>query len=115
MKRARKPGGVLFLTTGNAEPHRESLIKWSYVRPDIHVSYFEPRTLTELYSRVGLEPLAAGYLSGYDDIIRYKVLKTLRLSSRNILERVVPWRLASRVVDRRHRITAQPLARKPYT
>jgi SAM-dependent methyltransferase len=110
-----KPGGVLFLTTGNAEPHRDSLIKWSYVRPDIHVSYFEPRTLTELYNRVGLEPLAAGYLSGYDDIIRYKVLKTLRLSSRNIFERVVPWRLASRVVDRRHRITAQPLARKPYT
>jgi SAM-dependent methyltransferase len=108
-----KPGGVFFLTTGNAEPHRDALTRWSYVHPDVHVSYFEPRTLAEVYKRVGLEPLTGGFLPGYEDIIRYKVLKTLRLSSRNILERLVPWRLAGRVVDRRHKITAQPLARKP--
>jgi SAM-dependent methyltransferase len=108
-----RPGGVFFLTTGNAAPHRDSLTKWSYVHPDVHVAYFEPRTLETLYKRVGLEPYKAGFQPGYDDIIRYKVLKTFRLSSRNFAERLVPWRLVSRVVDRRHRVTDQPFARKP--
>lgn len=108
-----KPGGIFFLTTGNAEPHRDSLTRWSYVHPDVHVAYFEPRTLTELYHRVGLEPFSAGFVPGYEDIIRYKVLKTLKLSSRNVLERLVPWKLVSRVANRRHGVTAQPFARKP--
>lgn len=108
-----KPGGVFFLTTGNAAVHRDSFTKWAYVHPDIHVAYFEPRTLSEAYRRVGLEPLVAGFLPGHEDIIRYKVLRTLRGRSRNRLERLVPWRVASRVVDQRHRLSEQPLARKP--
>jgi SAM-dependent methyltransferase len=108
-----KPGGVLLLTTGNAAAHRDSFTKWNYVCPDIHVAYFEPRTLDETYRRVGLEPLSAGFLPGYEDIIRYKVLKTVGIKSRRRLERLVPWRVVSRVVDARYRISAQPLARKP--
>jgi SAM-dependent methyltransferase len=108
-----KPGGIFFLTTGNAAPHRDSFHTWKYVHPDVHVAYFEPRTLGELYKRVGLEPFAAGFLPGHEDIIRFKVLKTLGLSSRNVLERLVPWRIASRVVNRRHKVTDQPFARKP--
>jgi hypothetical protein len=107
-----KPGGLFFLTTANAEPHRRRLTNWSYVRPDVHVSYFEPRTLGALYARCGLDPYYAGFLPGHDDIIRYKVLKTLRMSSRSRLEQVMPWRLVSRLVDRRHKLTAQPLARR---
>ncbi len=83
------------------------------MHPDIHVAYFEPRTLSEAYRRVGLEPLAAGFLPGHEDIIRYKVLRTLRGTSRNLLERLVPWRVASRVVDQRYKLSEQPLARKP--
>lgn len=108
-----KPGGVLFMTTGNAAPHRESFSSWRYVVPDLHVSYFEPRTLVEAYRRVGLEPLSAGFLPGHEDIIRYKVLKTLGTHSKNTLERLVPWRFASRLADQRHRVSEQPLARKP--
>ena len=59
------------------------------------------------------EPLAAGFLPGHEDIIRYKILRTLRGTSRNRLERLVPWRVASRVVDRRYKLSEQPLARKP--
>jgi SAM-dependent methyltransferase len=109
------PGGVFFLTTGNAEPHRDRLTKWNYVHPDVHVCYYEPRTLSELYRRAGLEKVSAGYLPGFDDIIRYKVLKTFRRRSTSSAERLVPWSLASRVVDRRHRVTSQPMARKPAT
>jgi SAM-dependent methyltransferase len=108
-----KPGGLCFLTTGNAEPHRKRLAEWSYVNPDIHVGYFEPRTLAALYRRAGLEPYSGGFLPGFEDIIRYKVLKNLRVSSTNVIERLVPWQLVSRIVDRRHKVTCQPLARRP--
>jgi SAM-dependent methyltransferase len=108
-----KPGGVLFLTTGNAAAFRDSFTTWKYVHPDIHVAYFEPRTLSEAFRRVGLEPVSAGFLPGHDDIIRYKILRTLGGSTRNRLERLLPWRLVSRVVDRRYRLSEQPIARKP--
>ena len=108
-----KPGGIFFLTTGNAAPHRESFAAWKYVHPDIHVAYFEPGTLSEAYRRVGLEPVVAGFLPGHEDIIRYKILRTLQAKTRNPLERAVPWRIASRLVDRRYRLSEQPLARKP--
>jgi len=108
-----KPGGHFFLTTGNAEPHRSRLTRWSYVHPDVHIAYFEPRTLVEVYRRAGLEPVSAGFVPGLDDIIRYKVLKTIGVRNQNFVERIVPWRLASRVVDRRHKVSAQPLARRP--
>jgi SAM-dependent methyltransferase len=110
---ALKPGGVLFLTTGNAAPHRDSFTTWKYVHPDIHVAYFEPRTLSAAYRRVGLEPMVAGFLPGHEDIIRYKILRTLHGKTRNPLERAVPWRLTSRLVDRRYQLSEQPLARKP--
>jgi hypothetical protein len=83
------------------------------VHPDLHVSYFEPRTLREVYRRVGLDPIDAGFLPGHDDIIRYKVLRTLRGRSRNHVEGMVPWRIASRVIDSRNKLSEQPLARKP--
>ncbi len=108
-----KPGGAFLLTTANAAPHRDKLTSWSYVHPDVHVAYFEPRTLGEVYRRVGLEPFTPGYLPGFEDVIRYKVLKTLGWPSRGPLERAVPWRLAGRVVDRRYKVTQQPFARKP--
>lgn len=107
------PGGVFFLTTGNAEPHRESFTSWKYVHPDIHVAYFEPRTLTEAYGRAGLEPITAGFLPGHEDIIRYKVLRTLHGTKRNPVERLVPWSVAGRAIDRRYKLSEQPLARKP--
>jgi SAM-dependent methyltransferase len=108
-----KPGGVFFLTTGNAAVFRDSFTTWKYVHPDIHVAYFEPRTLSEAYRRVGLQPLSAGFLPGHEDIIRYKVLRTLHGTSRNRLEQLIPWPIASRLIDRRYQLSQQPLARKP--
>jgi SAM-dependent methyltransferase len=109
-----RPGGLLFLTTGNAQPFRDRLTRWNYTAvPDVHVSFFEPSNLAAAIGRAGLEPLRPGYFTGLDDIIRYKVLKGLGVHRRHPVERAVPWRIASRIVDGRYRISAMPLARRP--
>src|SRR4051794_2592404 len=35
-----KPGGLFFVTTGNAEPHLHRFDRWAYVHPEVHVMYF---------------------------------------------------------------------------
>jgi SAM-dependent methyltransferase len=107
-RRLLKPGGLLFLTTGNAAPVAD-LTRWSYATPEIHVSFFEPRTLAALFERHGLRAEQRGFLPGHDDIIRFKVLKNLGLRRRGAVEALVPWPLLARLVDRRYRVTAHPV------
>jgi SAM-dependent methyltransferase len=64
-----RAGGLLFLTMGNLAPHAERLSLWSYVRPDIHVSFFEPRTLAEALRRRGFGPAFPGRVPGLQQII----------------------------------------------
>jgi SAM-dependent methyltransferase len=113
IRRALKPGGLLFVTTGNAQPHRRHLSRWQYVRPDVHVSFFEPQTLCLAYERVGLRPETLPFGPGFSEIIRAKVLKTLNLHSPNRAEQIVPWSLASRLIDLRFGVSRQPGARRP--
>ena len=109
-----KPGGVLVLTTGNAEPHSPDLTRWAYTSvPDVHVGFFEPATLASALERAGLEPLWPGWVEGYDDVIRFKVLKSLHIRHASIAERALPWRRIAHVVDSRHKVSAMPLARRP--
>ena len=107
-----RPGGLFFLTTGNAEPHQHRFLRWPYVNPDVHVGYFQPGTLTRVFDHVGLRAAFPGYLPGFDDIIRYKVLSTLKQHRRGRIENALPWPLLSRVVDRRHHVTAHPVGWK---
>jgi SAM-dependent methyltransferase len=109
-----KPGGILFLTTGNAEPHGPDITHWSYTAvPDVHVGFFEPASLAFAIERAGLEPVWAGSIDGLHDVIRFKVLKSLRIRRRSMVERSLPWRWISPIVDARHRVSAMPLARRP--
>lgn len=107
-----RPGGLLFLTTGNAEPFRGRLAKWSYVQPDIHVGFFEPDTLATALRGVGLDPAFPGYVPGFNDLLRYKILKNLGQKRRHAVEGFVPWPLVARAVDRRYRVSAHPVAWK---
>jgi SAM-dependent methyltransferase len=104
-----RPGGLIFLTTGNAEPFRGRLESWSYVKPDIHVGYFEPPTVEVAFRRVGLEPSFPGFVPGFTDLIHYKVLKNFGVKRRHWAERCVPWPLVARAVDRRYRVSAHPV------
>jgi SAM-dependent methyltransferase len=109
-----RPGGVLFLTTGNAEPHGPDLTRWSYTSvPDVHVGFFEPTTLATALRRAGFEPLWPGPLAGLEDVIRFKVLKNLGIRRTSAVERALPWGPIARVVDARHHVGAMPCGRRP--
>ena len=104
-----KPGGLFFYTTGNAEPFRGRLPEWGYVRPDIHLSYFEPSTLERALKATGFRPEFRGFTPGFTDIIRFKSLKNLGVRRAAAWQRLLPWGAAARVLDRRLRISAHPV------
>lgn len=108
-----KPGGLLWLTTGNAEPWRGRLADWRYVIPEIHVSFFEPGTMDEAMRRAGLVPSRPQVATGHADIVRFKVLKTLRRDRRDTVERLVPWGIASHLIDRRYGAMRHPFGLRP--
>lgn len=104
-----RPGGLLFLTTGNAAPYRKNVPDWRYVVPDVHISFFEPSTLVVALEKAGFDCDFIGYRPGWEDIIRFKVLKSLGVRRDKWTWRMVPWRIASRVVDLRLKPSAHPI------
>ena len=109
MRRLLRPGGLCFLTTGNAAPFRHRLLHWSYVVPDVHVSFFEPSTLALALTESGFRPEYRGAVPGHDRLIRFKVLKNLRVRKTGRLESALPWRPIARLVDHRLGVTAHPI------
>ena len=109
IRRMLRPGGLLFLTTGNARPYRGRIDRWAYVIPEIHVSFFEPRTMATALGRAGFRPEHLAYRAGFTDVIRFKLLKNLRVRGRSRVEAVVPWPPVARLVDRRYGISAHPV------
>lgn len=106
-----RPGGILFLTTGNAQPYRNRLPSWSYVIPEIHLGYFEPETMAEAMRRSGFKPEWPGFIPGFADIIHVKTLRFFGRCYTHAWERLVPWPLVARVVDRRFHVSAHPIGR----
>jgi SAM-dependent methyltransferase len=109
IRRLLRPGGLLFLTTGNARPYAERLQKWSYVTPEIHISLFEPRTLHHAMTEAGFRPEYRSLGYGFDEILMFKVLKNLNVRRRSILTDVLPCRLVGVVADRRARLSEHPI------
>jgi SAM-dependent methyltransferase len=109
MRRMLKPGGLLFVTTGNAEPHAKRLAKWRYVLPEIHISLFEPRTLEHAFHAAGFKPERADLGPGFDQILKFKVLKNLRLRRRSWLVDRLPARLIGPPADRMARLSDHPV------
>jgi SAM-dependent methyltransferase len=104
-----RPGGLLFLTTGNAAPFASDLQRWSYIVPEIHVSFFEPDTLRRALAESGFEPADVPAGDGFDEILKFKVLKNLRLRRRNPLTDLIPARPVAAVADRRVRLSHHPV------
>jgi SAM-dependent methyltransferase len=108
-----RPGGLLFLTTGNAEPHGRGFISWGYVIPEVHVSYFSPKSLTRALGRAGFQSFPLGKAPGLTNIVKYKVLKTLGVRRLTPLFTILPWSLICRVINRRYHLSAMPIAKRP--
>lgn len=104
-----RPGGLLFLTTGNSQPYRHKLERWRYVVPEIHLSFFEPSTLALALQAAEFQPVWPGWSPGYVDILRFKILKNLRIKRRSPIEAVMPWRLLARMADARVQLSAHPV------
>jgi SAM-dependent methyltransferase len=105
-----KEGGVLFISTGNARPFRHKMNRWSYAScPDIHVSFFEPETLALALSKTGFKPVFHGYITGHTEVIKYKILKNLKLLKRSVFFEVLPWHLLSRLTDALYHVTDMPI------
>ena len=109
IRKLLKPGGLFFYTTGNAQPHRGRVANWPYCIPEIHISFYEPKTLEYALNATGFKAEFAGYRPGFTDIIRFKALKNLGARERSVLERVMPWGLLSRMLDARLKILRHPV------
>jgi SAM-dependent methyltransferase len=107
-----RPGGLLFLTTGNADPHRHSFASWGYVIPEVHISYFSPGSLSQALHRAGFQAFPLGRSPGLRNIIKYKILKTLGVKRKNLLFAVLPWPLISYLTDWSYQLSAMPIARR---
>lgn len=104
-----KPGGLFFYTTGNAQPFRHNFLEWRYVLPEIHISYYEPETLRQALVRTGFKPEFRGAIPGFDDILRFKILKNLGVRQNAWWQRLTPWRILTRLADVRYHISSHPI------
>ena len=107
-----RPGGVLFLTTGNSEPHRSMICEWPYIIPDIHISLFNPKSMRTALSAAGFTPRNSKPNS-WTDIIKFKVLKNLGARRASFVYELMPWSLIALLVDRKYHVSALPYGVKP--
>jgi SAM-dependent methyltransferase len=104
-----RPGGLLFVTTGNARPFRGRMTKWRYVNPDVHVSFFEPNTLGRAMTLTGYQPEFPGFGVGWPSIYRAKLHRSLRVRRRHAASDLLPWAAISRLLERRLQLAQQPV------
>jgi 2-polyprenyl-3-methyl-5-hydroxy-6-metoxy-1,4-benzoquinol methylase len=109
MRSLLRPGGLLFLTTGNAQPYADRLTRWRYVLPEIHISFFEPRTLIRAMAETGFRAEQPSLGSGFDEIMKFKVLKNLRVRRRSWATDILPSRLIGPIADRMVKLSEQPV------
>ena len=110
--RLLRPGGLLLLTTGNNDCPiaRRDGLAYRYHLPEIHVGTFNPRCLSQLYTRHGLLPRHVRY-SG---VVKFKALKSLMHSGRRHLARLaLHFPPLVRLIDRAYGVSAMPCAVKP--
>jgi 2-polyprenyl-3-methyl-5-hydroxy-6-metoxy-1,4-benzoquinol methylase len=109
IRRLLRPGGLLLLTTGNAAPFAGNLPRWSYVVPEIHISFFEPRTLVQAFAASGLRPDRMPARNGFDEVLKFKVLKNLKIRRRSVVTDLIPARPLAAVADRRTQLSRHPV------
>ena len=109
IRRLLKPGGLFFYTTGNARPFRSNLMKWAYVMPEIHISFYEPSTLERLLTEAGFRAEFREGLAGLDGITRFKAEKRLGFKRTGGLQNFLPWFIFTPLLKWRMGIGRHPI------
>ena len=110
IRRFLRRGGVFFYTTVNALPQRHRLLEWDYFVPEIHISLYEPLSMETALRRTGFEPRFMGYISGWDRIMAFKILKGLQRRTTSALYRAIPWRALTPAINKRFGLYDFPVA-----
>jgi SAM-dependent methyltransferase len=105
-----KPGGLFFYTTGNSAPFRKNLLEWRYVTPEIHVGFFNPKSMSVALEKAGFRVQPGRYMPGYEEIIHFKILKTLGFKRDSPVFNFAPWSIISKLVDMKYRMSELPTA-----
>lgn len=112
LKRIRsllKPGGLFFFTTGNAAPYANRIREWSYVVPEVHISFYEPSTIAFALEQAGFQATWPAYPPGFDQVIRFKILKVLRVRETAWWEKVLPWKVIAFLARTRLQLPGHPM------
>jgi cyclopropane fatty-acyl-phospholipid synthase-like methyltransferase len=109
LRRVLRPGGLLFVTTGNPRPYLDRLDQWKYVVPEVHISFFTPETMAWAMEHAGFRTEFPGYGPGWTNILRFKILKNLGRRQVSPADSAVPWPVVARMADRRFAVSAQPV------
>lgn len=109
MRRLLRPGGLLYLTTGNARPYAKRLTRWRYVVPELHISFFEPRTLERAYTEAGLRPERRALGPGFQQVLKFKTLKGLHIRKRSVLTDAIPARLIAPLAEQMAHLSEHPV------
>jgi SAM-dependent methyltransferase len=109
MRSLLRPGGLLFLTTGNAQPYADRLSTWRYVLPELHISFFEPRTLERALTDAGFRAERRRLGTGFEEVLKFKVLKNLHIRRRSLFTDALPSRIIGPLADRLTRLGEHPI------
>jgi 2-polyprenyl-3-methyl-5-hydroxy-6-metoxy-1,4-benzoquinol methylase len=104
-----KKGGRLFVVTQNAHCAPTQFIQWSYIEPEIHVSFFTPEALALAYKKSGFSAQALPKTNAWYKLLRARILKNLKIKQKNRIEAAMPWWLLSRLADWKLGMSAMPL------
>ena len=104
-----RPGALIFLTTLNAQVAPRDFPSWSYVRPEIHVSFFTPKALSRALEKSGFGPCYAGFAPGWEKMIRFKVMKNMGIKKVAAWQALLPWPVIARLVDAKYQVTRLPV------
>ena len=90
-----KPGGVLFMATGNYDSPERKLkgSDWFYFMPEGHLYYFSNRTMKKYLKKAGFRRV---HVTNQGDLLmeflrKYGILRAGEAVPRNILRRLVFW------------------------
>jgi SAM-dependent methyltransferase len=110
IRKLLRPGGLFFYTTGNSSPFRKNLLAWPYVLPEIHVGFFNPRSMSVALKKAAFDAQPGRYRPGFEKIIRFKVLKNLGVTRDSLFFNLIPWSIVSKLIDMKYRLSRLPTA-----